>query len=223
MKMGTEIIERYFPDLSKSQKEQFEALGPLYREWNSKINVISRTDIDNLYTHHVLHSLAIAKFFETKCRDLEGKPSEKGTTLLDVGTGGGFPGIPLAVIYPDAQFLLADSVGKKITVAENIAVSLDLKNVKCVKSRVEELPAEYPAEFDWIVSRAVTNLLNFIPWIKEKYTRGALFLKGGDLIDELTPAVRRFKLDSAKIDIYSVNSWFTEDYFQGKHLLSIRK
>lgn len=216
--MGTEIIERYFPQLDKSQKEQFEALGPLYSEWNSKINVISRADIANLHSHHVLHSLAIAKFFETKAVTVE-----KGTSFLDVGTGGGFPGIPLAIFYPDAQFLLVDSVGKKITVAENVARSLGLGNVRCVKSRVEELPKEFPAQYDWIVSRAVTDLSNFIPWIKGKYTLGALFLKGGNLIDELTMAVRKFKLESSKIDIYSISSWFTEEYYKEKQLLSIRK
>ena len=220
--IGSEIIYKYFPELSKSQKGQIEALQPLYTEWNSKINVISRTDIENLYPHHVLHSLAIAKYFEIK--GLTPTLSEGEATVLDVGTGGGFPGIPLAILYPQVKFLLVDSIGKKITVTQSIADALGLKNVKAVKSRVEELPkGEYPQQFTWIVSRAVTNLINFIPWITGKYTSGALFLKGGNLIEELTEASRRFKLNSSKFEIYSINSWFTEGYFQEKQLLAIRK
>ncbi len=222
--MGSSIIYNYFPDLETIQKEQIEALMPLYKEWNSKINVISRTDIDNLYIHHVLHSLAIAKFFyaqgflTTKIKDNSLHP-----TILDVGTGGGFPGIPLAILYPNVDFLLVDSIGKKITVAQSVAEQLGLKNIKTVKSRVEELPKEYPSQFDWIVSRAVTELKNFIPWIKGRYTQGAVFLKGGELVQEVAMAVRMFRLDSRKIDIFSVSSWFKEEYFAQKQLLSIRK
>ena len=150
-------ILKYFPGLDEGMRLKFEKLYPLYREWNEKINVISRKDIDNLYTHHVLHSLAIAKY----------RPFEKGSTVLDVGTGGGFPGIPLAILYPECRFTLADSIGKKIMVVSEIAKELGLENTEAVKTRVEEMKGS----FDYVVSRAVTELSLFYPWVKDKYKK----------------------------------------------------
>lgn len=209
--MQSEIIERYFPDIYKKEREKFDALLPLYKEWNSKINVISRTDIENLYIHHILHSLAIVKFFEKR---LEAHP----TSILDVGTGGGFPGIPLAICYPNIEFHLIDSIGKKIKVVENIANTLELKNVTAVQTRVEE----YDKKFDWIVSRAVTNLSNMIPWIKSKYCSGALFLKGGSVSEEISEAVRKFKITPNKFSVYQISDWFKEEYFSTKELVCLK-
>ena len=152
------IIYKYFPNLTEDQRAKFDALESLYRDWNSKINVISRKDMDSFYLHHVLHSLAISKMISFS----------DGATVLDVGTGGGFPGIPLAILFPNVEFTLCDSIGKKIKVVEGVATSLGLKNVKWVNARVETLPQK----FDYIVSRAVTDLSNFIPWVKNSYKKG---------------------------------------------------
>ncbi|MHA8050430.1 16S rRNA (guanine(527)-N(7))-methyltransferase RsmG [Aquirufa sp. ROCK-SH2] len=206
--MHTEIIKKYFPSISQEQIEQFEKLVPLYHEWNEKINVISRKDIDNLMLHHVLHSLAIAKFITFK----------DGTEILDVGTGGGFPGIPLAILFPNCQFTLIDSIGKKIKVVEGVAESLGLKNVKAVHGRAEDIDQD----FEFIVSRAVTRLTPFYYWVKKKVSpnhfhtlrNGLLCLKGGDLDEELAEFGKKYKLH----ELYEV---FDEEFFETKKLVYV--
>lgn len=203
-----QIILNYFPDLSERQVKQFAMLQELYAEWNSKINVISRKDIDNLYVNHVLHSLGIAKVVQFK----------KGTKVLDVGTGGGFPGIPLAILFPDVQFYLVDSIGKKITVVNEIAKALQLKNVIATKGRVEELKEK----FDFIVSRAVTSLPEFYQWTRalikkdgfNELHNGILYLKGGDLDEEIKTLKR-------PVVIFDLKNYFSEDFFETKKVVYI--
>ena len=192
-----EIILEKFPEVTPGQMEQFRRMDGLYRDWNSKINVVSRKDIDELYRHHVLHSLGIAAFVKSQMPDIYDRLRGEGPyslsqplKILDLGTGGGFPGIPLAVMFPHAEFTLCDSIGKKIIVATEVAEGLELKNVKTVNARAESLPET----FDFIVSRAVTSLENFMPWVKGKYTEGILYLKGGDLTEEIATAMGRFKM-----------------------------
>jgi len=205
---GVEIIFHYFPSLSEKQKSQFRQLLPLYSEWNEKINVISRKDIDNLYVNHVLHSLGIA-------RVLEFKP---GSTILDVGTGGGFPGIPLAILFPEVQFHLVDSIGKKITVVNAVAQGLGLKNVKGEQKRAEELKGEY----DFIISRAVTRLKEFHGWINKKVKKssghelpnGILYLKGGDLTEE----IGELKKPTKEFDL---SQYFSEEFFLTKKVVYV--
>ena len=186
------IVTTTFPNLRGEQLDQFAAMDALYRDWNSKINVISRKDIDSLYSHHVLHSLAIAAYLKLQMPqawerflgvEATGTSPEEGSRLrvLDLGTGGGFPGIPLAVLFPEVDFTLCDSIGKKTLVARGVAESLGLKNVKVVNARAESLEER----FDFVVSRAVTSLENFIPWVRGKYSEGILYLKGGDLAEEI--------------------------------------
>jgi 16S rRNA (guanine527-N7)-methyltransferase len=203
-----QTIFHYFPDLTALQKEQFAKLGPLYREWNEKINVVSRKDIENIYVNHILHSLAIAKVVSFRPR----------ADVLDVGTGGGFPGIPLAILFPDARFHLVDSIGKKITVVKNIAEKLDLKNIKSEQIRVEELRNTY----DFIVSRAVTRMKEFYGWVRNKaktdsqheLDNGILYLKGGDLEDELNELKVLYAL-------YNLSDSFKEEYFETKKIVFI--
>ncbi|MBO4571552.1 MAG: 16S rRNA (guanine(527)-N(7))-methyltransferase RsmG [Bacteroidales bacterium] len=202
-----ETIERYFPGLTPLQKERFASLDSLYREWNSKINVISRKDIDNLYLHHVLHSLAIA-------RAVTFAPGE---TVLDVGTGGGFPGIPLAILFPETRFTLCDSIGKKIKVASSVAQELGLDNVECVNARVETLGGGY----DYIVSRAVTNMADFYGWIKGRFSRQVICLKGGEVEQELSQCFARHRLSPAKVTVCDIPMWFPEEYFEGKKMVII--
>lgn len=202
-----EHILHYFPEITPQQEQRFEQLLPLYMQWNERINVISRKDIQNLYIHHVLHSLSIAKLISF----------EAGTSVLDVGTGGGFPGIPLAIIFPDVKFHLVDSIGKKIKVVEAIVNELKLENVSFSHIRVEEIKSTY----DFVVSRAVTSLPVFNEWIKNKFNKrsfnmlknGILYLKGGDLSEELAA------LYPQKINIYSLDMWFTEDFFKEKNII----
>jgi len=204
-----QIIKKYFPDLSQYQIKQFEQLQNLYREWNSKINVISRKDIENLYEKHILHSLGIAKIIKFK----------KGTKILDVGTGGGFPGIPLAIIFPDSKFTLIDSIGKKIKVVNAIADELKLSNVKTIQIRAENINDK----FDFIVSRAVTSLPVFYNWVNKKIMKksfndidnGILYLKGGDIDKEL-------KILKKQYSIYELNKYFTEDFFNTKKIIYIK-
>lgn len=203
-----EIILKYFPDLTEKQKEQFAALYPLYYDWNSKINVISRKDIDNLYEHHILHSLAIAKI----------KQFEPGSAILDVGTGGGFPGIPLAIMFPECNFTLCDSIGKKIKVANSVADALGLKNVTFHNGRAEELHRR----FDYIVSRAVTNLSDFYSWVKGCYSNEIIYLKGGDLNEEICDAMAKHHIEKGKITLFDIDFFFKEDFFAEKKAIIIR-
>ena len=196
-----EIITKYFPELSEKQKQQFEMLDALYRDWNAKINVISRKDIDNIYVHHVLHSLAIAKAIRFK----------DGSRILDFGTGGGFPGIPLAIMFPNCKFRLIDGTGKKIMVANEVAKSLGLENVEAVHRRGEEEKGEY----DFIVSRAVMQLPLLVKIIQKNISKkeqnalpnGLLCLKGGDLKEELKPYQNI-------VDVMPLEAMFDEEWFK---------
>lgn len=202
------VIEKYFPGLSGKQREQFEKLGPLYADWNSKINVISRKDIDNLYTNHILHSLAIAKF-------LQPAPA---TTFLDMGTGGGFPGIPLAIMYPECRFHLIDRIGKKIKVAQAIAEAIGLTNVTFQHGDIGECRQKY----DYVVSRAVMRLDELLPLIKKNVggkqrngvPNGLICLKGGDISDELRAARADELVDELR-------NYFDEEYFATKKLVYV--
>ncbi len=202
-----EIVKKYFPDLTEKQLKQFDQLYDLYLFWNNQINVISRKDIDELYERHVLHSLGIAKV----------QKFENGSKILDVGTGGGFPGIPLAILFPDVDFYLVDSIGKKIKVVEEISLALDLKNVKAEQIRAEQVKGEY----DFIISRAVTTMSEFSNWIKNKVakkqlhelTNGILYLKGGDLTDELS--------SFPKATIYLLKNYYEEDFYESKKVVHI--
>jgi 16S rRNA (guanine527-N7)-methyltransferase len=202
-----EFILKYFPELTEVQISQFQQLEALYHDWNSKINVISRKDIDQLYVKHVLHSLAIAKI----------QKFEPGTYVLDVGTGGGFPGIPLAILFPDTRFYLIDVILKKINVVKAVAESLELKNVKAEQIRAENVKGD----FDFIVSRAVTNMPDFVSWIKDKikkqqkheHKNGILYLKGGDLTEELA------SFPNAKE--YNISDFFEDDFFETKKVVHL--
>lgn len=193
----------------ETNKEFFEEAIRLWTEWNSGINVISRKDIDNVYEHHILHSLTIAQY----------RPFEAGEKVLDLGTGGGFPGIPLAMVSPQADFTLCDSIGKKITVARAVSDALGLNNVTCVNARAESLPQTY----DWIVSRAVTSLDNFYPWVKGKFRKGILYLKGGDVNSEIADFCRKFSYDPAKVCAVPLSRWLPDEYFSEKFVIDIRK
>lgn len=198
-------ILQYFPDLSEKQIEQFKMLQDLYNEWNAKINVISRKDIDELYTRHVLHSLGIAKVLQFK----------DGAKIMDVGTGGGFPGIPLAILYPNVNFYLIDVIAKKIKVVTEVANALGLKNVKAEQKRAELVKEE----FDFVVSRAVTNMPDFVKWVKGKIAKdsvhemknGILYLKGGDLSEEL--AVYQ------NVQLFDLAEIFDDEFFETKKVV----
>lgn len=202
-----ELITKYFSDLSPTQIDQFTRLEPLYQEWNTKINVISRKDTASIYLHHVLHSLALAKVH----------PFKEGERVLDVGTGGGFPGIPLAIMFPQTHFTLCDSIGKKIKVASAVAEALDLKNVECKNCRAESLSGG----FDYVVSRAVTALSDFYPWVKGKYSKSILYLKGGILDEEIALCARKNKLALDRFTTLSVADYFEEEYFVEKKVILI--
>ncbi|NJW51921.1 16S rRNA (guanine(527)-N(7))-methyltransferase RsmG [Salinimicrobium oceani] len=200
-----ELLEKYFPNLTQDQKNQFGNLQELYKDWNLKINVVSRKDIDELYLRHVLHSLGIAKV----------QTFLPGASILDVGTGGGFPGIPLAILHPETSFHLVDSIGKKIKVVNEVTEGLGLKNVHTTNARVEEVPGHY----DFIVSRAVAAMPTFVHWTKGKIAKeskhelknGILYLKGGDLTEELA--------DYSKADIYELSNFFDEEFFETKKVV----
>lgn len=203
-----DIIFRYFPQVTDVQKKQFAQLFDLYKEWNDKINVVSRKDIDNLYVNHVLHSLGIARV----------NSFLPGSRVLDVGTGGGFPGIPLAILFPETQFHLVDSIGKKITVVRAVSEGVGLKNVKAEQIRAEEIKGEY----EFVVSRAVTRLKEFYGWIHRKVKKesihelknGILYLKGGDLQEELAEARKAYTL-------YNLSDYFTEEFFETKKVVHV--
>ena len=204
-----EALTKYFPQLSESQLDQFRAMETLYREWNARINVISRKDMDELMTHHILHSLALAKVVSFP----------NGSTVLDLGTGGGFPGIPLAVLFPEVRFTLCDSIGKKVKVAQAVADGLSLSNVTCVQARAESLPGP----FDYVVSRAVTDLSTFYPWVRGKFTKAICYLKGGDLEAEISDCVRRCRLDRGKFYVAPVSNWFDDPWFEEKKIVTISR
>jgi 16S rRNA (guanine527-N7)-methyltransferase len=201
-----QIIQKYFPALTEKQIQQFSDLKNLYEHWNAQINVISRKDMDALYINHVLHSLAIAKVIQFV----------KGTSVLDIGTGGGFPGIPLAILFPETDFLLVDSIGKKIKVVNEVSTSLGLANVRTINERAENINET----FDFIVSRAVTNMTDFKKWVKGKFNKkhnnsldnGILYLKGGDLSEELR-GISHQK--------YEIAGYFKEDFFETKKVIYI--
>ena len=203
--MKAEIIFKYFPNLSENQKLQFSQLAELYIDWNLKINVVSRKDIEELYLRHVLHSLGIAKVQEFN----------PNSAILDVGTGGGFPGIPLAILFPESKFTLVDSIGKKIRVVEEVVNGLQLQNVTPLNKRVEELNSQ----FDFIVSRAVATMPTFVHWVKGKIKKeskhdrrnGILYLKGGDLSEELK--------NYRNARIFNLSDYFTEDFFETKKVV----
>lgn len=218
--MNAEVIYKFFPVLSAGQRQQIEMLAPLYKDWNSKINVISRKDTDCFYLHHVLHSAAIARFIAEFLPNLQARMTnpEAGISVMDVGCGGGFPGIPLAILYPHSRFLLVDSIGKKIKVAQAVADSIGLNNVTTLHSRAEEVDGK----FDLIVSRAVTSLSNFIPWVKDKFSEGILYLKGGNLEEEIAEAMKKCKLRPSQIFQKDITDWFSDEYFQEKKVLFIK-
>ena len=203
-------------DLTQEQEQRFLALDALYREWNAQINVISRKDIDNLYSHHVLHSLAIARYLQT-VPDLWDAFSQ--AAVLDLGTGGGFPGIPLAILFPQAQFALCDSVGKKTIVAQAVTSALGLTNVQVVNARAESLPQT----FDFVVSRAVASLTDFYPWVKGKFTGGILYLKGGDVNEEIAETMSRHRLPRGSVHTWPVSAWLHDPWFDGKLVIHIEK
>lgn len=193
----------------------YKELIRLYTEWNSRINVISRKDMDNIYQHHVLHSLAIAEYL----RRFYPESVWDGASVLDVGTGGGFPGIPLAMEFPETHFTLCDSIGKKITVASAVAEGLGLKNVNCVNARAESLPET----FDWVVSRAVTSLEKFYPWVEGKFRRSILYLKGGDVNEEISALLRKSRLAPRHIRTWRISDWLKDEYFAEKFVIEIGK
>ncbi len=203
-------------DLTPAQERQFLACDTLYREWNAKINVISRKDIDALYDHHILHSLAIARYLLTDADLLE---RFRTADVLDLGTGGGFPGIPLAILFPDAQFVLCDSVGKKTLVAQAVASALDLKNVKVVNARAETLTQK----FGFVVSRAVASLVDFYPWVKGRFTDGILYLKGGDVVEEIAEVMARHRLRRGSVHTWPVSAWLHDPYYDGKLVIHLEK
>lgn len=200
-----EVVLKYFSNLTDVQHKQFEQLESLYKDWNAKINVISRKDIDELYIHHVLHSLGIAKIISFK----------PGSKVLDVGTGGGFPGIPLAILFPETQFYLIDVIAKKINVVNEVASALGLTNVKAEQMRAENVKEK----FDFIVSRAVTNMPDFVKWVRNKTKKeqnhalknGVLYLKGGDLTEELSVFTNT--------EIYNLSDFFEEEFFETKKVV----
>ena len=206
--MSLELVLKYFPNITSEQKDQFAELEILYKDWNEKINVISRKDTDSLYEKHILHSLGIAKVMEFA----------DNTKVLDIGTGGGFPGIPLAIIFPNAQFTLVDSIGKKITVVKGVAESLGLKNVMAHHMRAEQLKEK----FHFVVSRAVTQMPVFLTWLRGKFEKeqfnpkhnGVLYLKGGDLAEELA---------GLRCEIFQLKNYFEGEFFDTKKVVYLSK
>lgn len=233
------FLKASFPDMTDGMVERFRLMDAGYRDWNAKINVISRKDIDSLYDHHVLHSLAIAEYLRAQRPEVysmftaplqEGSvapvssstnvnASRAGLRVLDLGTGGGFPGIPLAVMFPNVRFTLCDSVGKKTIVAREIADMLGLDNVEIVNARAESLPGR----FDFVVSRAVASLTDFYPWVKGKYSQSILYLKGGDINEEICALMSRERLRKGSVSTWPVTTWLSDPYFAGKFVIDIRR
>ena len=208
--MNSDLIKRYFPEIDSRQQEQFEALGALYEEWNARINVVSRKDMEHLYTRHILHSLAIAKV----CR------FEPGATVVDIGCGGGFPSVPLAIMFPEVEFIGVDSIAKKIRVVEGVTQGAEIQNLKAVNCRAEQLGQKA----DYVVSRAVTEMARFMPWAWQLLRKGQagtlpngiLYLKGGDLAEELAATRRRW-------DIYDIRTMFDDEFFETKKVVYTKK
>ena len=207
--MTSDLLNKYFPQITPQQQAQFERLPALYTFWNNQINVISRKDIDQLYERHVFHSLGIAKVM----------PFLPGESVLDVGTGGGFPSIPLAILFPETNFYLVDSIGKKIKVVQEIAKALGLQNVRAAHLRAEQVNEK----FDYVVSRAVTRLKEFYPWVRGKFNKtsnnifapGILYLKGGDLLEEITES-------GLKVQQFYLKDYFTEEFFETKQVIYVK-
>lgn len=205
----SEILLKYFPELNAAQIKKFEELKPLYLHWNEQINVISRKDTDQFYIRHILHSLAIAKIQKFK----------PGSKVIDIGTGGGFPGIPLAIMFPDTEFLLVDSIGKKIKVVNEVARALNLNNVTAIHERAEKVQGE----FDFIVSRAVTAMPKFLQWTKGKFSKvnnhdlknGILYLKGGDLTEEMASVKKA-------VQYFNIKDFFDDEFFETKKVVYVR-
>ncbi len=233
------ILKTSFPEVTDEMVERFRLMDAGYRDWNAKINVISRKDIDSLYDHHVLHSIAIAEYLRTQrpetyslftaplqegsvapaSSSTNANASRDGLRVLDLGTGGGFPGIPLAVMFPSVKFTLCDSIGKKTIVAREIANMLDLDNVEVVNARAESLKGK----FDFIVSRAVASLTDFYPWVKGKYSKSILYLKGGDINEEICALMSRERLRKGSVSTWPVTTWLSDPYFAGKFVIDIRR
>ena len=204
--MKSEVIKQYFPDISPRQQSQFEALGALYEEWNSRINVVSRKDMEHLYTRHILHSLAIAKVCQFKA----------GAKVIDIGCGGGFPSVPLAIMFPDVEFVGVDSIGKKIRVVEGVKAGAEIDNLRAINARAEQVGDK----FDYVVSRAVTEMARFVPWAWPLLRRGemgtlpngVLYLKGGELAEELAATRMRWNL-------YDIDRMFDDEFFETKKVV----
>ena len=208
--MNSDLILNYFPDITERQKQQFESLGELYEEWNARINVVSRKDMEHLYTRHILHSLAIAKVCQF----------EAGARVLDIGCGGGFPSVPLAIMFPEVEFVGCDSIAKKIRVVEGVKMGAGIDNLTAVNSRAEQLGQK----FDYVVSRAVTEMARFMPWAwpllrkgqKGTLPNGILYLKGGELAEELAATRRHW-------DLYDIRTMFDDEFFDTKRVVYTKK
>ena len=208
--MNSDLILQYFPDITERQKQQFESLGALYEEWNARINVVSRKDMEHLYTRHILHSLAIAKVCQF----------EAGARVVDIGCGGGFPSVPLAIMFPEVEFVGCDSIAKKIRVVEGVKAGAGIDNLTAVNSRAEQLGQK----FDYVVSRAVTEMARFMPWAwpllrkgqKGSLPNGILYLKGGELAEELAVTRRHW-------DLYDIHTMFDDEFFDTKRVVYTKK
>lgn len=208
--MNSDLIIKYFPEITERQKQQFERLGALYEEWNARINVVSRKDMEHLYTRHILHSLAIAKVCQF----------EAGARVLDIGCGGGFPSVPLAIMFPETEFIGCDSIAKKIRVVEGVKEGAEINNLRAVNCRAEQLGEK----FDYVVSRAVTEMARFMPWAwpllrkgqKGTLPNGILYLKGGELAEELAATRRHW-------DLYDIHTMFEDEFFDTKRVVYTKK